>query len=100
MLAVDYHGFRSRAWERLFQIQGPIYVEATYEFYSEFEFKNTETNIREKSVSFVLGGQPSHLSLVDFALALGLYTLTETQHPQFDAHLNEAVRDYNITENE
>lgn len=99
MLAVDCNGFRSRAWERLFKIQGPMYIKATYEFYSTFEFNCLETNLHEKSISFILGGQPHNLSIVEFGEALGLYTSNDIEHPHFDDHLVDAVKKFDCSEN-
>lgn len=87
------------AWSRLFRIYEPIYVEPTYEFYSSFEFDNVETDVRKKTVHFVLR-ESRHMTIVEFAIALGLYNLDESRHPQFDGHLREGVKKYGFSKNQ
>lgn len=90
--------FASEAWSRLFRVRESIYIEATYEFYSLFLFEDFQTDVRAKSVHFVPCGALRYMSLVKFALALGLYTYEETTSAYFDDHLKNGLKKPSFSE--
>lgn len=97
MLEVEYGEFISRAWSRLFRIHGPIYIEATYEFFSTFEYNPKEKNIHKVSVSFILGGQWRRLSIVEFGVALGLFDSDDQLDVNFGAHMKYGTKKVDAT---
>lgn len=92
-------GFVSYAWIRLFQIYEPIFRELVMEFFSTFAFNHRSTDFHEDTLTFQLGGEPRSMSLVEFAIAVGLYTEDETANPHFLDHLLSArVQKFNAME--
>lgn len=100
LLDVEYgNEFIYRAWSRLFRIHGSIYIEATYEFFSTFEYNGSKSNIHKKSIRFMLGGQLRRLSIVEFGVAFGLYDEDDLAHLEFENHVKEGRKVLDFSQN-
>ncbi|GJS04997.1 reverse transcriptase domain-containing protein [Tanacetum coccineum] len=70
------------AWIRAFNINEPIYAELCHEFYSTYEFDQVCADDElqtKKIIKFRLGGCAHSLTLLEFALRLGLYQAVELE---------------------
>ncbi|GJX52353.1 hypothetical protein Tco_0280722 [Tanacetum coccineum] len=78
--------FTSRAWRRLFEVQGPLVFELIMEFFSTFRFSEAIINIdSEGMLQFQLGRAKRRMSWRQFILALGLHTGEEMETAGFSA---------------
>ncbi|KAJ9538009.1 hypothetical protein OSB04_030742 [Centaurea solstitialis] len=71
------------AWERVFDIAETLYRELIVEFVATFRFEAIKAleEFHQSCMTFRLGGVWRSLSLVDFAVALGIYTQEEVDVP-------------------
>ncbi|KAJ9565672.1 hypothetical protein OSB04_001638 [Centaurea solstitialis] len=71
------------AWERVFDIAETLYRELIVEFVATFHFDAIKAlgEFHQSCMTFRLGGVWRSLSLVDFALALGIYTQSDVDAP-------------------
>jgi hypothetical protein len=81
-------GFVSYAWYRMFSIRENIYRELVVEFYSTFRFEHRSTDWTAETITFQLGGRPRRMSLVEFAIGIGLYESNEIHNPHFLDHIS------------
>ncbi|KAJ9543976.1 hypothetical protein OSB04_023683 [Centaurea solstitialis] len=74
-----------RAWERVFDIAETLYRELIFEFVAAFRFDAIKAleEFYQSCMTFRLGGVWRSLSLVEFAVALGIYTQDEVDAPGF-----------------
>ncbi|KAJ9542672.1 hypothetical protein OSB04_029178 [Centaurea solstitialis] len=72
------------AWERVFDIAETLYRELIVEFVATFRFDAIKAleEFHQSCMTFRLGGVWRSLSLVNFALALGIYTQSDVDAPQ------------------
>ncbi|KAJ9556682.1 hypothetical protein OSB04_011296 [Centaurea solstitialis] len=77
------------AWERVFDIAETFYQELIVEFVATFRFDAIKGlgEFRQSCMTFRLGGVWRSLSLVDFALALGIYTQLDIDAPGFEEYM-------------
>ncbi|KAJ9547353.1 hypothetical protein OSB04_019896 [Centaurea solstitialis] len=73
------------AWERVFDISETLYRELIIEFVATFRFVAIKAldEFYQSCITFRLGGVWRSLSLVEFAIALGIYTQAEVDAPGF-----------------
>ncbi|GKA04784.1 retrotransposon ORF1 [Tanacetum coccineum] len=79
--------FTSEAWRRAFDTNEPIYTELCHEFYSAYEFDEEvadEELIRKKLIKFRLRGCGHSLTLLEFALRLGIYNSAQIRKEGFE----------------
>lgn len=81
--------FICNAWERIFEINEPLYRELILEFVASFVFDATKATVdcHEPCMTFRLGGIWRSLSLADFGVALGIYTQAEVNDLGFDEYM-------------
>ncbi|KAJ9556996.1 hypothetical protein OSB04_011610 [Centaurea solstitialis] len=74
-----------RAWERVFDIAETLYRELIIEFVANFRFDAGKAlqEFYQSCMTFRLGGVWRSLSLVEFVVALGIYTQDEVDAPGF-----------------
>src|SRR5581483_7405655 len=74
-----------RAWERIFDMAETLYRELILEFVATFRFEENKAldEFDQPCMSFRLGGVWHSISLVDLAVALGIYTQAEVEAPGF-----------------
>ncbi|KAJ9567662.1 hypothetical protein OSB04_003628 [Centaurea solstitialis] len=77
------------AWERVFDIGETLYRELIVEFVATFRFDAIKAlgEFRQSCMTFRLGGVWRSISLVDFALALGIYTQLDVDAPGFEEYM-------------
>ncbi|KAJ9546654.1 hypothetical protein OSB04_019197 [Centaurea solstitialis] len=77
------------AWERVFDIAETLYRELIVEFVATFHFEAIKAlrEFHQTCMTFRLGGVWRSLSLVDFALALGIYTQSDVDAPGFEEYM-------------
>ncbi|KAJ9558162.1 hypothetical protein OSB04_012776 [Centaurea solstitialis] len=77
------------AWERVFDISETLYRELIVEFVATFRFDAIKAlgEFHQSCMTFRLGGVWRSLSLVDFALALGIYTQLDVDTPGFEEYM-------------
>ncbi|PWA91390.1 retrotransposon Orf1 [Artemisia annua] len=83
------------AWRNVFDIRENVYKELCLEFYSTFGFDETlgdDKVMTEKSVYFRLGGKKHSLKLLEFGVALGLYTQEAVEDEYFEEYFIGGVR--------
>ncbi|KAJ9567225.1 hypothetical protein OSB04_003191 [Centaurea solstitialis] len=73
------------AWERVFNMAETLYRELIIEFVATFRFEAGKAleEFYQSCMTFRLGGVWRSLSLVEFAVALGIYTQDEVDAPGF-----------------
>ncbi|GJR67985.1 hypothetical protein Tco_0014050 [Tanacetum coccineum] len=81
--------FEDYSWERALSINGDVYLEWCLEFFSMMYF-NREVDrtklMMEKCIWFRLCGHEQVLTLLQFAVLLGLYKESELEHRLFAIH--------------
>lgn len=99
----ENNGYRieSMAWERLFGMRAPIFEELCREFFSTYRFNHRCRDFADPHMlSFRLGGVPRHISLIEFAIRMGLYTEEQASSPIFGEYLGGCVnlptRDFDV----
>ncbi|KAJ9546972.1 hypothetical protein OSB04_019515 [Centaurea solstitialis] len=77
------------AWERVFDIAETLYREIIVEFVATFRFDPIKAlgEFHQTCMTFRLGGVWRSLSLIDFALALGIYTQSDVDAPGFEEYM-------------
>ncbi|KAJ9539390.1 hypothetical protein OSB04_032123 [Centaurea solstitialis] len=77
--------FICHAWERIFDFAETLYRELILEFVATFRFEEEKAldEFYQPCMSFRLGGVWHSISLVDLAVALGIYTQAEVEAPGF-----------------
>ncbi|KAJ9544890.1 hypothetical protein OSB04_024597 [Centaurea solstitialis] len=77
------------AWDRVFDIAETLYRELIVEFVATFRFDAIKAlgEFHQSCMTFRLGGVWRSLSLVDFALALGIYTQLDVDAPGFEEYM-------------
>ncbi|KAJ9545671.1 hypothetical protein OSB04_025378, partial [Centaurea solstitialis] len=77
--------FICHAWERIFDFSETLYRELILEFVATFRFEEEKAldEFYQPCMSFRLSGVWHSISLVDLAVALGIYTQAEVEAPGF-----------------
>ncbi|KAJ9565862.1 hypothetical protein OSB04_001828 [Centaurea solstitialis] len=77
------------AWERVFDIAETLYRELIVEFVATFRFDAIKAldEFHQSCMTFRLGGICRSFSLVEFALALGIYTQADVDAPGFEEYM-------------
>ncbi|KAJ9553924.1 hypothetical protein OSB04_017969 [Centaurea solstitialis] len=77
------------AWERVFDIAETLYRELIVEFVATFHFEAIKAlaEFHQSCMTFRLGGVWRSLSLIEFALALGIYTQSDVDAPGFEEYM-------------
>ncbi|KAJ9544928.1 hypothetical protein OSB04_024635 [Centaurea solstitialis] len=77
------------AWERVFDIAETLYRELIVEFVATFHFEAIKAldEFHQTCMTFRLGGIWRSLSLIEFALALGIYTQSDVDAPGFEEYM-------------
>ena len=77
--------FICHAWERIFDFAETLYRELILEFMATFRFEEQKAldEFDQPCMRFRLGGVWHSISLVDLAVALGIYTQAEVEAPGF-----------------
>ncbi|GKA93862.1 hypothetical protein Tco_0815848 [Tanacetum coccineum] len=98
-MAMEHHDdasivvFTSQAWERMFDIRGPLIWELILEFLSTLSFSEVLLDLRAPgTIQFQLGGVKRCLSWRQFILALGLHTEEEMGTLCFARYWSESER--------
>nr|GEV06434.1 hypothetical protein [Tanacetum cinerariifolium] len=97
LMKFEYHHsdgdvFVDYSWERALSIKGDVYSEWCLEFFSTMYFERGVDRTKlmtEKCIWFRLCGRDHVLTLLEFAVLLGLYEESELDHWLFAVHLSK-----------
>ncbi|GKF31062.1 hypothetical protein Tco_0100860 [Tanacetum coccineum] len=85
--------FTSRAWRRLFDVQGPLVHELILEFFSTFRFGEEVLYLNMVgTLQFQLGVAKCRMSWREFTLAMCLHTAEEIESAGFGTYWAESAR--------
>ncbi|GKD57811.1 hypothetical protein Tco_1291198 [Tanacetum coccineum] len=87
--------FTFEAWRRAFDINEPINTKLFHEFYATFMFNEEvldEDLTSKKLIKFRLGGRAHSLTILEFALRLGLYSGEEIRDDGFETYFHRGLR--------
>ena len=91
--------FVYKAWLKVFTVYEPVIHEYVWEFLATVDFVEQFGSLNEKCLFLQLGGVKRSMSMMEFILAMGLYTRRQVESDIFQEYYNRCLKekphDYN-----